>query len=161
MTKCRLIVVTICLLVVPTCRLVVAIRRLALAISRLVVTTCRLLVTSYGLVVTTMACAIRVYVTISRLVTTSRQCCDEMWTGCNNTSTCNDIWSQKQLNDVIPTNGRPRFLMDPECNLETISSQSLHNLTPLMSNAPTYMYIALNIIGLSCQAFNLVLIWSN
>ena len=59
------------------------------------------------------------------------------------------------------TNGRPRFLMDPECNLETkfISSQSLHNLTPLMSNAPTY--IALNVVELSCQAFNLVLIWSN
>ena len=58
------------------------------------------------------------------------------------------------------TNGRPRFLMDSECNLETISSQSLLNLTPLMSNAPTY--IALNVIELSCQAlFNLVLIWSN
>ena len=57
------------------------------------------------------------------------------------------------------TNGRPRFLMDPERNLETILSQSLLNLTPLMSNAPTY--IALNVIELSCQAFNLVLIWSN
>ena len=45
------------------------------------------------------------------------------------------------------TNGRPRFLMDPECNLETISSKSLHNLTPLTSNAPTY--IALNVIELS------------
>ena len=63
-----------------------------------------------------------------------------------------------QDNFTFP-NGHPRFLMDPECNLETISSQSLHILTPLMSNAPTY--IALNVIELSCQAFNLVLIWSN
>ena len=44
------------------------------------------------------------------------------------------------------TNGRPRFRMDPERYLETILSPSLLNLTPLMSNVPTY--IALNVIAI-------------